>query len=143
MSTYQKVSIFLLRVSAGGLFFYAGITKVLDPSWSAAGYIGSAKNFTSFFQWVSSPSMIGITNFVNAWGLTILGISLIIGLYVRYSAWIGIVLMALYYLVLPFPMPNAHAYIIDEHIIYIATLLVLASYNAGRVWGLDNRRSSK
>ncbi len=142
MSTYQKVSLFLLRLSAGALFFYAGITKVFDSSWTAAGYIGQTKHFVPFFQWVASPSMIGITNFVNEWGLTILGVSLIIGLFVRYTAWIGIVLMALYYLVLPFPMPNTHALVVDEHIIYICALLVLAAYNAGSVWGLDAKRSS-
>jgi thiosulfate dehydrogenase (quinone) large subunit len=139
MTTYQKVSLFLLRLTAGALFLYAGITKVLDPSWTAAGYIASAKHFTPFFEWVSSPSMIGLTNFVNEWGLTILGLSLITGLFVQYSAWIGIVLMALYYLVLPFPMPNTHALVVDEHIIYICALLVLASHNAGKFWGLDSK----
>jgi|SRR3989344_7668456 len=140
MSTYQKLSIFLLRISLGALFFYAGITKVLDPSWTAAGYIGQAKHFVSFFEWVRSPSMIGITNLVNEWGLTILGASLIIGLFVRYSAWFGILLMSLYYLVLPFPYPNTHALVVDEHIIYICALLVLATLDSGRIWGFDSKR---
>ena len=41
---FQKISLFFLRVFLGGLFFYAGITKVLDPSWTAAGYLKGAKN---------------------------------------------------------------------------------------------------
>src|SRR3989344_3235339 len=137
MNKYQKLSLLLLRVSLGGLFLYAGITKVLDPAWTSAGYISSAKNFTGLFQFFSSPSMIGITNFVNEWGLTLLGLSLIFGLFVRYSAPLGALLMLLYYLVLPFPQVNPHAYIIDEHIIYIFALLTLAAYNSGKIWGLD------
>ena len=35
----MKIYMFFLRVSLGILFFYAGITKVIDLSWSAAGYI--------------------------------------------------------------------------------------------------------
>ncbi|MEK7535608.1 MAG: DoxX family membrane protein [Patescibacteria group bacterium] len=140
MSTYQKVSLLLLRLGAGWLMLYAGITKVLDPSWTAAGYISSAKNFIWFFKLVSSPFLISITNFVNEWGLTLLGISLILGIFVKYSAPLGALLMLLYYLVLPFPMPNAHAYIIDEHIIYIFVLLVLAASDSGRIWGLDSKR---
>ncbi|HEY4518227.1 MAG TPA: DoxX family membrane protein [Candidatus Paceibacterota bacterium] len=139
MNTYQKFTLTLLRVSLGGLFFYAGITKVLDPSWSAAGYMNSAQNFKWLFTIFSSPTLLPITNFLNAWGLTLLGLSLILGIFVKYSAPFGTLLMFLYYLVLPFPMPNAHAFLIDEHIIYIFALITLATLNAGKIWGLDAR----
>lgn len=138
---YKKISIFLLRISSGMLFFHAGITKVLDPNWSAAPYLASANNFKALFAWLSSPEIIDATNFANAWGLTLLGLSLVLGLFVSYSAPLGAVLMFLYYLVLPFPMPNAHAYIVDEHIIYIFALLSLAAFSAGNVWGLDAKQS--
>ena len=45
MATSQKFFLFLLRVSAGWMFFYAGITKVLNPQWSAEGYLKGAKSF--------------------------------------------------------------------------------------------------
>src|SRR3989344_4678490 len=128
----QKITLFLLRLSLGWYMFYAGITKVLDPSWSAEGYLKGAKFLPGFYTWLTSPGILPIVNFVNEWGLTLLGISLILGIFVKYSAPLGALLMLLYYLVLPFPMPNAHAYIIDEHIIYILVLLVLAAYNAGK-----------
>ena len=139
MTQTQKLSLLFLRVVLGWMYFYAGITKVINPEWSAAGYLKGAKNFVGFYQWIASPAMLPITNFVNEWGLTLLGISLILGIGVRLSSVLGAVLMALYYLViLDFPYPNAHAYIVDEHIIYIGALLVLATYRAGRVWGLEN-----
>lgn len=139
MSQFQKVSMFFLRVSIGWLFFYAGITKVLDPKWSAAGYLKGAKIFTGFYNSLLAPSTLTIVNFLNEWGLTVLGLSLIFGIFVKRSAILGVVLMLLYYLPLGIWHPNAHSLVVDEHIIYIFSLLLLASLDAGRTWGLDNR----
>ena len=123
MTSPQKFFLFLLRVTVGWMFFYAGITKVLDPQWSAEGYLKGAKAFSWFFQILLDPSVLPIINFMNKWGLTILGISLILGLFVRFSSLLGVLLMALYYIALGFPYPNPHSYIVDEHIIYITILI--------------------
>jgi len=133
-----RVTLLLTRLALGILFFYAGITKVLDSTWSAAGYIGGAKTFAGFYQLFLNPAVLPIVNFLNAWGLTILGVSLILGLFVRLSSSLGIVLMLLYYFAAgPFPYPNAHALLIDEHIIYALLLLFFFSVRAGRYWGMD------
>ena len=140
MTQAQKIFVFLLRVSLGWLFFYAGITKVLNPEWSAAGYLQNAKTFAGFFQWLAGSQNIGWVNFLNEWGLTLLGISLILGVGLKWSSVLGAVLMLLYYFsVLDFPYPNPHSYLVDEHIIYALALLLLAILNAGRVWGLDKK----
>lgn len=140
MNNAQKFSLLFLRVTLGWMFFYAGITKVLDSSWSAVGYIGGAKNFVSLFQFFLQPNILPIINFLNEWGLTLIGVALILGVFVRMASYAGIFMMIMYYLViLDFPYPNAHAYLVDEHIIYIGSLLVLAFSNAGKFWGLGNR----
>jgi thiosulfate dehydrogenase (quinone) large subunit len=138
MTNTQKLSLFLLRISLGGLFLYAGLTKVINPAWSSAGYLKGAKAFGGFYAWLASPGMIGLVDFMNEWGLTLLGISLILGIAVRLSAVLGMALMLLYYIPLGFPYPNTHAFIVDEHIVYIFGLAVLASFRAGRVWGLES-----
>lgn len=139
MSQFQKISLFLLRVSTGWMMFYAGITKVLDPAWSAAGYLKGVKTFAGFYQWLLQPDILPLVNFVNEWGLTLLGASLILGIGVRLSSILGAALMMLYYFpILDFPYPNPHSYLVDEHIIYAAVLLLLASLKAGRVFGLEN-----
>ncbi|MBI2607898.1 MAG: DoxX family membrane protein [Candidatus Doudnabacteria bacterium] len=144
MSQYQKVVILLLRLSTGWLIFYAGVTKIADPNWSAAGYLNNAKTFSGFFEWLASPGLLPVTNFVNEWGLTLLGISLILGLGVRLSSVLGGVLMLLYYFpVLEFPLIPPHSYIVDEHIIYAFALLVLGALNAGRIYGLDKKLPTK
>ena len=140
MTSPQKFFLFLLRVTVGWMFFYAGITKVLNPQWSAEGYLKGAKAFTWFFQILLDPGVLPIINFMNKWGLTLLGISLILGLFVRFSSLLGVLLMALYYIALGFPYPNPHSYIVDEHIIYISILLFFAAIKAGRVFGLDSKR---
>ncbi|MBI1985013.1 MAG: DoxX family membrane protein [Candidatus Wildermuthbacteria bacterium] len=138
MTQFQKISLFLLRISIGWLFFWAGITKVLDPEWSSAGYLQGAKTFADFYQWLASPSLLPVTNFVNEWGLTLLGLALILGVFLRLSSILGALLMLLYYLpILQFPYPNAHSFLVDEHIVYIFSLLVLGSLRSGRIWGLE------
>lgn len=131
-------SLLFLRLSLGALFFYAGITKVLDPSWSAAFYLKGAKTFPAFYQWFLDPSILPTVNLLNQWGLALIGLSLLLGIFVRLGSIGGIILMLLYYFpILDGAYPNAHSLIVDEHIIYIAALFVLASFRAGRVFGLE------
>jgi len=138
MNKSEKFSLVAVRLTLGWMFFYAGITKVLDPNWSAAGYLNSAKAFAGFYSWLASPSILPLTNFVNEWGLTLLGVALILGIGVRLASYLGAGMMILYWLPLGFPYPNEHAYIVDEHLIYAAALLVLAAMRAGRTFGLEN-----
>lgn len=138
MTSFQKISLLILRISLGWLFFYAGITKVLNPSWSAASYLRGAKTFTVFYQWLLQPSNLPIVNFVNEWGLTLLGVSLILGIFVRLSSLLGALLMLFYYLpILNFPYPNPNSFLVDQHIIFIFILLFFAAIRAGRVFGLE------
>ncbi len=87
----------------------------------------------------TTPDLLPFTNFINEWGLTLLGVSLILGIGVRLSSILGAILMLLYYFpILDFPYPNPHAFLIDAHIIYVAALLFLGSLREGRIWGLDS-----
>lgn len=138
MTTFEKVSFTVLRVTMGWMMFYAGITKVLNPAWSAEGYLMNAKTFPELFAWFASPTLLPYINFVNEWGLTFLGASLILGLGVRLSSMLGGVLMLLYY----FPAldgwyPSTHSFIVNEHLIYAAVLVAFAALRVGRVWGID------
>lgn len=45
----SKIWLFILRLAMGWVMFYTGITKVLNPNWSAAGYLQGAKTFAGFF----------------------------------------------------------------------------------------------
>ena len=138
MKKIMNIYIFFLRISLGILFLYAGITKVVNPSWSAAGYLKGATTFPDFYNFLLQPEILPIINFINAWGLTLLGVSLILGIFVRLSSKLGALLMLLYYIpILKFPFVGTHSFLVDEHIIYIASLLLLGSAKAGRFLGLE------
>lgn len=131
------VWLFMLRLTTGWLMFYAGITKILDVSWSATGYLISAKTFAGFYKALASPGILPVINFVNEWGLTLLGVSLILGIGVRLSSMLGALLMILYYFpAVEFPFVP-HGFIVEEHIIYAAALAFLAAVRAGRFYGLE------
>ncbi len=140
MTLLQKISILLLRLGMGWLFFYAGIIKILNPQWTSGGYLKGAKTFTIFYHALLSPSILPIVDFINEWGLTLLGISLIFGIFVRLSSILGAALMLLYYFpILDFPYPNTYSFIVDEHIVYALVLILFAALRAGRIYGLEEK----
>ena len=141
-SRVQQLALFALRITLGWLFFYAGVTKLVNPAWSAAGYLANAQTFHGFYAMLAQPQMLPYVNFLNVWGLTLIGVALLLGIAVRFSSILGVVIMLLYYLpLLKFPYPNANSFLVDEHVIISFGLLVLAAFRAGRVWGLETKCS--
>ena len=127
------------RIALGWLFFYAGITKVLNPAWSAKGYLLGSKTFSGFYAWLASDAVLPIVDFMNEWGLTLLGASLILGVFVRLTSLLGALMMFLYWLpVLDFPKVE-HGYLVDDHVVYALVLLYFAAVKAGRHCGLEAR----
>lgn len=103
------MTVFLLRVALGALFFYAGIVKVLNPNWSAVGYLNNAKTFPDLYHWFASAGNIGWVNLLNEWGFVLIGVALILGIFVKWASFGGIFFMALYYLpILKFPYAGEH-----------------------------------
>ena len=129
----QKISLFLLRVGMGILFFWAGYTKLINPAWSAAGYISGSKVFAGFYSWLLSPNILPTINFLNEWGLTLIGAALILGVFVRFASFFGFLLMVLYYLPI---FPPAHG-LVDEHIIYSLVFMVFMAFGSGEIFTLN------
>ncbi|OGF69142.1 hypothetical protein A3H65_00980 [Candidatus Giovannonibacteria bacterium RIFCSPLOWO2_02_FULL_45_14] len=140
MTKSQKLSLFLLRVSIGWLFLYAGLSKLMKGNWSAAGYLNSAKTFPDLYHWFASPGILPVINFLNEYGQILIGISLILGILVRYSSISAVLMMILYYFaVLQFPKIGTTAYIVDEHVIYALVLLLLFAMRTGKILGLEGK----
>ena len=110
----------LLRIALGWVFFYAGLSKIMNSSWTAAGFLNGAKTFPGLYHWFALPANIGWVNVLNEYGLALVGLGLILGLKVRWVSLAGILLMVLYYFPqLSFPYAGStSAYIIDEHVVY-------------------------
>ena len=143
MNAKKKIPLMLLRLALGWMMLYAGLSKILAPQWTSKGYMAGAKILPEFFNWLALPNIMPITDFLNQWGLTLIGLSLLLGFFVRISSVFGLALMTLYYLPLidPALCPKMeHSYVVDEHIIYALVFLVLAVFNAGKAWGIDSYR---
>lgn len=138
MNSALKVSILLLRLSMAWYFIYAGVSKLLTPGWSAAGYLENAATFPEFYAWLASPSNIWWVDLVNEWGLTFIGIALALGFATRLASFSGAVFLFLYYLpVLSFPFVGEHSFIVDSHIREILVFVFLIVSRAGFYWGID------
>lgn len=137
MNKSQNITLALLQLSMGWIFIYAGVTKIINPEWSAAGYLNNAGTLNSFFSWLATPANIDWVNFLNMWGLTIIGVALVLGICVKYASWAGFILMILYYLpILNFPYAGDHSLLIDDHIIYAIVFLVLIFFSSQKAWSI-------
>lgn len=133
-STNQRAfstALVVLRVGLGVQFFYAGVTKF--GGWSAAGYLSGSTG--PLATWFASMAGSPVVDQLNIWGLTLVGIALILGLAVRPAAFFGAIIMALYYLA-HFEQNTEHG-LIDSHIIYILVFILFLAGGIGHVAGLD------
>jgi len=130
---FTPVGVVLLRLIMGLLFFYAGWSKLTTEGWSAVGFLQNATGpFASWFQGLAGNGFVDV---LNMWGLTLIGVALILGLLMRTASFFGIVVMGLYYFA-DFVGNTAHG-LIDEHIVYASVLVLFLVGGFGHVWGLD------
>ena len=59
LSSLESRFLLIARLALGWLMFYAGITKIVNPAWTAGGYLANAKTFPGFHLaagWFSGPT---------------------------------------------------------------------------------------
>jgi len=73
----QRWALIGLQILIGWHFFYEGLAKLLNPYWSSAGYLGEAEWWLGGFfrDLAASPSAIAVIDFLNIWGLTLIGLA--------------------------------------------------------------------
>ncbi len=93
-SKWQFWSLVILRVAIGWHFLYEGIVKLLNPNWSSLGYLMDSKGlFAGVFHSIAgNPALLNVMDFINMWGLILIGAGLIVGLFSRIASIAGIVL---------------------------------------------------
>lgn len=89
------------------------------------------------------PNPISEINWRTMWGLTIIGILLLIGLATRVAALGGAALLSLFYMAVP-PWPGVpeipgpeHNFIVNKVFVEMAALLAIAALPTGRWFGVD------
>lgn len=143
----QKFVLLTLRILIGWHILYEGISKLLIPNWSSAGFLSESKWILSgFSSWiVSNTGILHIVDFLNTWGLIAIGLGLIVGLFTRVAAISGAILLMLYYLNNPpligleYSIPTEGNYlVVSKTLIEAVSLLVLAIFPTGLFAGLDS-----
>ena len=146
LSRSALIAITVLRVVVGWHFLYEGIAKLTASSWSAAGYMRASRGpFSAFFKWIASnPQMLDTANLVTMYGLTIVGLLLILGLFTRVAAIGGIGFVLLFYLCNPpfvgyfYTIPTEGSYlIVNKNLVEVCALTVILLTRSGLFAGLD------
>ncbi len=100
---WKRFFVTVLRVGIGWHFLYEGITKLYTPDWSAYNYLINSTGFMSGFYegLAASPALMKIVDILNIYGLILIGLALFLGIFIRYAAIAGALLLTLYYFAYP------------------------------------------
>jgi thiosulfate dehydrogenase [quinone] large subunit len=146
LTNFQLTALVILRIAIGWHFLYEGVSKVLNPGWSSIGYLLDSKGLFApiFHSMARNASVLSFVDFMNEWGLVLIGTGLILGCFTRISAYSGMLLLALYYLSHPpfigitYALPTEGNYfIVDKVFIEFFATWVLALIPTGSVIGID------
>jgi uncharacterized membrane protein YphA (DoxX/SURF4 family) len=142
----------ILRILIGWQFLYEGIIKIMNPDWTARSFLeGSRWIFGDIFRWmISGNAGMWIVDTANAYGLTLIGLALILGLFTRLASWGGVALLLMYYIAYPpfggfsYGSPSEGSYlIVNKNMIELFALVMLSFTDAGNFYGLDGLRRKK
>ena len=145
-SYYQLVSLSLLRILVGWHLLYEGMAKLANSNWPSAAYLLDSKwLFSGLAEWmVTNPGLLSLVDTLNIWGLTLIGLSLMLGLLSRWGSIAGACLLVLYYLFHPplvgleYSKPPEGSYlIVDKNLVEACALFVLAMFPTSHITGLD------
>ena len=126
----------VLRLSLGWYMLVDGLKILTTPNWSASGFLLSAKTFPEFYAWFALSMNAWWVNPLNSWGITLIGVALILGVGTRFASWAGALMMILYYFPhYAFPVVT-YGYIVEEHIIYAAAFILIAVWPVAQSFGL-------
>jgi uncharacterized membrane protein YphA (DoxX/SURF4 family) len=148
-----KLTLTLVRVAIGWHFLYEGISKLMTEGWTSKGYLMNAGGFLSgFYHWLAEgETMVRVMDFMNVYGLILIGLALFLGVFIRIASSAGILLLLLYYFAYP-PFGTSlvgsvegHFYIVDRNFIEALLLLwfVLSSHTGYSIDVLLRTRASR
>lgn len=142
----QLSMLVLLRLFIGWHLLFEGISKLMNPAWSAAGFLKESQWIMSgIAQWIiSNNDVLSVVDFLNTWGLIAIGVGLILGLFTRTAAIAGGMLLLVYYfnnapiIGIEYSIPaEGNNLIVSKTLIEAMSLFVLAVFSTGSIIGLD------
>jgi len=145
-SKLQTTLLVVFRLIIGWHLLYEGIAKLLIPDWTAAGFLSTSRWwFSGIFQWMAGHAgIMSVVDFLNIWGLILIGLALILGISIKTASVSGMVLLGLYYLAHPpfvgmdigIPL-EGHYLIVNKTLVEVFALGIIAFFPAGSIFRLD------
>ncbi len=135
----------LLRLSLGWIFFWAFLDKLFGLGFSTKlgkGWLEGVSPTYGFLKFgakgiFSAPiqSLAGnpLVDWLFMLGLFFIGISLILGIFVKLSSYAGIIILFLMWLSL---FPSTNNPFLDKHLVYLILMCGFIVFNAGNYIGL-------
>ncbi len=145
-TVFQTTTLVFLRFLIGWHFLYEGVSKLLNPYWTSAGYLSESPwLFSGLFTAIAkNPATLKIVDFLNIWGQIAIGLALITGLLSSWACFAGIFLLLIYYVCNPpfvgysYSAPSEGSYlIVNKILIEMMALGVLLAFPTGKIVGLD------
>jgi len=140
----KKLTLTIIRVAIGWHFLYEGISKLFVENWSSQSYLANASGpFSGFYHWLAAgEGLVRVIDFLNVYGLILIGLALFIGIFIRVASSAGILLLVLYYFAYPpfgtslFGSMEGHFYIVNRNFIEAFLLLWFVISRQGG-YGID------
>jgi thiosulfate dehydrogenase (quinone) large subunit len=146
LSRWPMIAITVMRILIGWHFLYEGIAKLSSATWSSSGYLKQARGpFADLFKWLAAqPNLLSYADLITMYGLTIVGVLLVLGLFTRLASVAGIGFILMFYLCNPplvgffYSLPQEGSYlIVNKQLTELGGLLVVLVSGSGTFAGLD------
>jgi thiosulfate dehydrogenase [quinone] large subunit len=143
LSGWHKLLLVVLRFVIGWHLFFQGFGKLIWPYWSAENYLNAS--WGPFQRIAENSTLLAIADYTTIWALIILGLLLMVGLFARFAAVAGALLVFTFFFALP-PLdytgfvqwtPQGTELYVDKNLIEALALLLVGSFRTGRMLGLD------
>lgn len=145
-SRTQLILLVALRVAIGWHLMYEGLVKIFQPEWSSYGYLMDSKGWFSdlFHNMAANPGLLNVVDFLNMWGLTLVGFAMIAGIFTQIAK-VGALIMLLFYFVAHPPLimaeyifPGEGSYLwVNKNLIELLAVGVLFVFPTGHIVGID------
>ncbi|TAL61540.1 MAG: DoxX family membrane protein, partial [Bacteroidetes bacterium] len=136
----------IVRIAIGWQFLYEGVTKILIGNWSSAPYLAGSKwIFAPLFNLMSeSANVIAVVDFMNIWGMILVGLGLMLGLFTRWASAGGALMLLFYFTAYP-PVPGYTAGVpvegsylwVNKTLIEFFVLVAFSFLSSGYHFSLD------
>jgi thiosulfate dehydrogenase [quinone] large subunit len=150
----QSAALVVLRTAVGWHFLYEGFYKLMLPgwtrigqpaaAWSAEGYLAASSGpLAPLFRGLAHSPAMGIVDVAIPVGLTLVGLSLMLGVLTEWGCAGALAFLTLFYLsAIPLagvPQSGAEGtyLIVSKNLIEFVTVCVLLVFRTGRIAGLD------